>query len=48
MDKFLPMRVGDEIVSPGEISGYMVIYSSVILFFFYSGIQIDNSMYILT
>ena len=32
MDKFLSMRVGGEIVSPGEISGYMVIHSSVILF----------------
>ena len=33
MDKFLPMRVGSEIVSPGEISGYMVIHLSVILCF---------------
>ena len=48
MDKILPMRVDGEIVSPGEISGYMVIHSSVIIFFFYSGMQIDNSMYILT
>ena len=30
-DKFLPMRVGGEIVSPGEISGYMVIHSSYVI-----------------